>query len=235
MFSNTDLLQFYKTIDSEISRSTLNWRIHSLVERKFIKRQGRGLFALGETTEFIPEIDSSLKKISTQLLKKFPYAKICLWNTKIINQWMLHQPSHFSTLVEAEKDAMESVFHYLQEHYNNVFLQPGKELLERYTISRPNAIIVLSLVSEAPTKELNNINTITLEKIIVDMFCEPDIFAAQQGRDLAIIYDNILSKYTINKNKLLRYADRRKKKEALLNYLNTKTKFRHIYGESAVS
>jgi uncharacterized protein DUF6577 len=222
-------------MEGEITESTLNWRIHSLLKRRLIKRQGRGVFALGETSQFVPEIDISVKKMHTQLNKQFPYAKICLWNTKIFNQWMLHQPSHFSTVVEVEKDAVESVFQFLQEHYDNVFLQPDKELMERYAIARPNVIIVLSLVSEAPTEQIHGTYTVTLEKLIVDVFCKPQIFAAQQGRDLAFIYDNIFAKYTINKNKLLRYADRRKKKEALLNYLITKTKFRHFYGKSAIS
>lgn len=235
VFNNTDLLQFYENADSEISRSTLNWRIHSLVKKGIIKRRGRGLFALGESTEFAPEIDSSAKKMYTQVKKQFPYVKICFWNTKIFNQWMLHQPSHYSMLVEVDKDALESVFQFLQEYYDNVFLQPDKAILERYTVAKPNVIIVLPLISEAPIQKVHNVTTTTLEKLIVDVFCDPDIFAAQQGRDLSFIYDNIFSKYTINKNKLLRYADRRKKKGALLNYLITKTKFRHIYGESAVS
>lgn len=222
-------MKFYGQVTGEITESTLNWRIHNLLQKKVIKRHGRGLYALGESTGFIPEIDHSLKKINTQLQKKFPYARTCLWNTKMINQWMLHQPIFFSTLVEVEKDAVESVFNFLQEHYTNVFLKPDKETLERYALNKPNVIIVMSLISEAPTQEVLLVNTITLEKMIVDIFTETTIFSAQQGSELSFIFDNLFSTYTINKNKLLRYADRRKKKKALINYLNSNTNFKQFY------
>lgn len=228
-FSNADLMKFYVGIDGEITKSTLNWRIHSLLRRRYIKRQGRGLYALGEPNEFIPDIDRSIKKIDTQIQNQFPYAKICIWNTKNINQWMLHQPSRFFTMVEVEKDAVESVFHFLQEHYANVFFQPSADILQRYALNKPNVIIVVPLISEAPTQQVQQVNTITLEKLIVDIFSEPELFPAQQGSELSFIYNNIFSKYTINKNRLIRYADRRKQKEAILKYLNSNTNFRHFY------
>jgi hypothetical protein len=228
-FSNTDLSNFYQQLDGDISMSVLYWRVYNLLQKRVIKRQGRGIYALGEANEFVPEMDSALKKMAAQLKKSFPYAKICLWNTKILNQWMLHQPSHFITLVEVEKDAMDSVFSFLQEHFKDTFLRPDKETLKRYVSQKPNPIIVLPLVSEAPLQEIKKITTVTLEKLIVDIFCEPEIFAAQQGRDLAFIYGNIFSKYTVNQNKMLRYADRRKKKTAIKKYLTTKTNFRHLY------
>jgi len=233
VFSNNDLLIFYKQLDGNISRSTLNWRIHSLIEKSVIKRQGRGIYGMGETHEYVPEIDMNLRKMSAGLQKDFPYAKICLWNTKILNQWMLHQPTHFTTLVEVEKDALESVFTYLQERHKDVFLNPDKETLVRYVGVKSVPIIVLPLISEAPVQIVKNITTITLEKLVVDIFSEPAIFVAQQGRELVFIYNNIFSKYTVNKNKMLRYADRRKKKKALLNHLITKTDFSHLYTKGA--
>jgi hypothetical protein len=95
---------------------------------------------------------------------------------------MLHQPAHFFTLVEAGKDAIESIFQFLQEHRNNVFLHPDRNTLERYTIATPKAIIVLPLVSEAPSQEVHTVNMLTLEKLIVDVFCEPDILIYQTFR-----------------------------------------------------
>jgi hypothetical protein len=108
-------------------------------------------------------------------------------------------------------------------------LEPSEEILTRYILIKPNTIIVLPLISEAPIQEVQEVNTTTLEKMVVDLFSKPELFSAQQGSELTFIYDNIFSKYTINKNKLLRYADRRKKKDALINYLNTNTNFRHFY------
>lgn len=226
VFTSQDLLEFYALTDKDITRSTLYWRIFSLVKQGHIKRMGRGLFSLNEKLRFTPLVDKQLVKVNSLLKKKLPFAQFCLWNTKLINQWMLHQPFHFFTLVEVEKDALESVFHSLQDHYANVFLKPSGELIQRYTVGKPDVLIVLPLISEAPLQNVGNVSTITLEKLIVDLFCEPDIFAAHQGSELAFIYDNLFSKYSINLNRMMRYADRRKKKKALLNYLETNTNFR---------
>ncbi len=232
-------MQFYSTIDSSITKTTLNWRIHNLVGQGHIKRLGRGVFALGAANSYIPEIDDALKKINSMLVKEFPYAKTCLWNTKVFNQWMLHQPSRFYIIVEVEKDAIESVFHKLQESFPDSFLQPSDEIIQRYTVNKSEPLFVLPLISEAPTQEIplskgKKITTTTLEKLMVDIFCEPGIYAAQQGRDMKFIYNNILSTYTISVNKMLRYASRRKKKEGMINYLNENTNFRQLYGKSAV-
>lgn len=217
-FTSADLLGFYSNIDSGITKTTLNWRIHNLVRQGHIKRLGRGIYALGATNSFVPEIDDTLKKINSVLVREFRYAKTCLWNTKVFNQWMLHQPSRFYVIVEVEKDAIESVFHKLQESFPDSFLQPSDETIQRYIVSKSEPLFVLPLISEAPTQEIplpkgKKITTTTLEKLMVDIFCETEIYAAQQGRDMKFIYDNIMSSYTINVNKMLRYASRRKRRK----------------------
>ena len=42
---------------------------------------------------------------------------------------MLHQPGRFYTILEVEKDAMESVFYELSGQRKDVFLDPSKEIL----------------------------------------------------------------------------------------------------------
>lgn len=139
---------------------------------------------------------------------------------------MIHQPGKFYTLVEAEKDAIESVFYFLKDSYKNVFLDPTSDILSRYASSDKETMIVKSLVSEAPTQIVRGVPTVTIEKILVDIFCDETIFAAQQGSEMQTIFRNAFDKYTISENKMLRYADRRRKKEAFNNYLNKVSKFR---------
>lgn len=234
VFTTMDLLSFYKRTGPDITKTTLNWRIHELVHKGYIKRLGRGLFGWGTANEFIPKAGNTLIKVHAILEEELPYAKTCLWDTTVFNSWMLHQPSHFYSMVEVEKDALESAFNVLREKFNDIFLQPDKEVLAHYASNKSAPLLVLPLISEAPIQEVElnqrkKITTVAIEKIIVDIFCEPDIFDAQQGREMTIIYNNIFSSYTINPNKMLRYANRRSKKEAILQYLDTKTNFRHIY------
>ena len=55
--------------------------------------------------------------------------------------------------------------------------------------------------------------------MLVDIFCDDVIFAAQQGAEMRTIFKAAISKYTVNESRMLRYADRRGKKEVFKNYI----------------
>ena len=134
---------------------------------------------------------------------------------------MVHQPGKFYILVETEKESMESVFYFLKENKYAVYLNPGPEIISKYLSSEKNAVIIKSLVSEAPMQNIKGVNTITIEKMLVDIFCDDNIFSAQQGSELKNIFIEALKKYTVNENRLLRYADRRRRKDDIIKYLKS--------------
>ncbi len=139
---------------------------------------------------------------------------------------MLHQPGRFFIVVEVEKTAAESVFYFLKEHKYQPFLDPNNDILNKYAIDQKDTIIVKSLVSESPCQIINGINTVTIEKMLVDIYCDNNIFAAQQGSEMNHIFSEALGKYSVNENRMLRYADRRGKKESFNNYLSKVSKYR---------
>lgn len=108
----------------------------------------------------------------------------------------------------------------------SVYMDPSPELISRYLIDEKEPWIVLPLVSESPTQELNGISTTTLEKMLVDLFCDPILFSAQQGSEMDHIFKEAFEKYAINESKMLRYASRRRKRSELDNYLNETSKYR---------
>lgn len=225
-FTNKDLFDFYKTIEPQIKETTVNWRIYSLIHKGILNRIGRGKFVLGERRNFIPEIPNKIKTINNKLRRNFPFLDVCLWSTSVFNEFMLHQPGRFYLIVEVEKDAMESVFYFMKERKHSVFLQPTRGLFNRYIPDEKETWIVKSLVSEAPTQYVEGINTTTIEKMLVDIFCDSITFDAQQGSEMEIIFNEAFEKYSVNENKMLRYADRRRKKKKLIEYLNKVSKFR---------
>lgn len=191
-----------------------------------LSRIGRGKFTLGKGRIFLPELSSKSKSLFSNLQKQFPYLQICIWNTSVLNELMLHQPGRFYTLIEVDKETTQSVFYFLKEIKKNIFLEPDTEILSLYASSEKETIIIKSLVSEAPVQMLQGVLTTTIEKLLVDVFCDDVLFAAQQGKEMKTIFKEAFEKYTINENKMLRYANRRGKKEAFSNYLNIASKFR---------
>lgn len=133
---------------------------------------------------------------------------------------MQHQSGSFQIIVEVEKEATQSVFYFLKELNYPVFIEPTEEILEKYLPTDKEAIIIKSLVSESPLQELNNVKTVTIEKLLVDIFSDTVVFTAQQGAELSTIFNTVFDKYTVNQSKILRYASRRRKKEAFIEYVN---------------
>ena len=83
-----------------------------------------------------------------------------------------------------------------------------------------------NLVSEAPTQEIYGVKTATIEKILVDIFCDKIIYSTFQGNEMKNIFYNAFKDYTININTLLRYAQRRGKKSEIEQYIFENTNFK---------
>lgn len=125
---------------------------------------------------------------------------------------MLHIPYNFETIIEVEKGAEESVFYHLNRDRENVFLNPTQELLNRYAKDSNEIVIVKNLVTDAPCQMVDGVQIATLEKILVDLMVNAEPFSAFQGRDLESIVENAFDNTTINRDKLFRYASRRRKR-----------------------
>ena len=187
-----------------------------------IRRIGRGKFTLkGARIDFIPEVSDKLRKIQATLKKEFPFLNSCVWNTSIINTFMLHQPGRFYNLIEVEKEAVESVFYFLKDANYAVFLNPNREIFDKYLPNHKDIYIVKSLVTEAPLLTVKGLNTVALEKMLVDIYCDRVVFSAQQGSEMRTIYENALAQYAVSQTKMIRYAARKGKKEGFIQYLNS--------------
>lgn len=181
---------------------------------------------MGEGKKYLPEISTKLKKIYSKLNREFPYLDICIWNTSSLNEFMIHQPGQFYILIEVEKDATQSVFFFLKEEKYPVFVEPTEEIIEKYLSAEKENLIIKSLVTEAPVQVISGLETVTIEKMLVDIFCDKTVFSAQQGSEMRTIFLEAMNKYSVSENKMLRYADRRRKKESFRNYLNSTSKLR---------
>ncbi len=218
-FTTKDVVEFYQKENANIKRQTILRRISILIKYGFIKRVGKGLYSLGQEKKYLPVIDKELLKLSSKLNKKFSLLDFCFWNTKQFNEFMLHQPAIFYTIVETEKDSSEYVFNFLKQSHIEVYLNPNKSEIEKYVSNAKKSIIVKDIITEAPTQKTETTSTATLEKMLVDVFCDTDLFVFQQDAELENIFTNSFEKYTINKDKLLRYSDRRKRKQDLAEFL----------------
>ena len=205
----------------ELSEGTISVYLSKLKKAGIINNPERGVYSITDKEVFNPEINQNLKKIYNKIHKEFPFVDICVWNTKWLNDFMRHQPFKYYTVIEVEKEADEQIFNAISEWNKNVYFNPDEEILERYISSNSEEVtIIKNLVTEAPTSKRNKIEIPTLEKILVDIIIDKELFAAQQG-ELDIIYSTAFKKYAINTAKMKRYAIRRNKESEVEKMIST--------------
>jgi len=223
-FLREELFDFYRQFEPDLKDSTFRWRIYNLKTEKIITPLSRGLFTLSYKPVFIPEIGDVEKKIFTKVAKQFPELRQCIWSTKAINEFMLHIPGRYITVLQVDEDALEPVYEFLKEQkYSNVYIQPEEKEIDRYIYESDTAIILQSLITKSPTQKIKTITSITIEKMIVDLYCEKKLYSAFQGGELVHIINNAYNRYSIDFTKLFGYAKRRRKESGLEEFLSTKT------------
>lgn len=195
-----------------IGRFNSEYTLNSLVKSGLLERTGRGKYILGLKRKlYTPPLENEIKGIYGLIQEEKPLLECCVWRTSIINEFTLHQAGRFAQIVEIERDGLEAVFDLLRDHYTNVYLNPSDELLDRYIAYQNDAIIIIPLTSESPTQKIEGVRTTTIEKLLVDLISDVKLYESFQGAELAYIIKEAFRKYPINKDKMLRYARRRRK------------------------
>lgn len=218
-FRTADIAALYRQKEPELKQATVNWRIYQLVQKGSIVRVSKGVFRMNNEQAFFPVPDKQLKSLAKKLNRQFPYANLCLWDTSIINAYSQHLTGNSMFIIETDKEVTEPMFHYLQASMKNIYLNPSKETMENYLFQGGKPCVVKSMISEAPLQEVEGVTTVTMEKMLVDLFCDKTLFAMYQGHELRIIFQNCLERYPVNSTKMLRYASRRGKKEEVVSFI----------------
>jgi hypothetical protein len=219
VFTSSDILRFYKKFEPKTPKPTVNWRVYEMVNRNILERVGKGKFRLGSGTIYIPELNTKHFKVSATIKTKFPFTNYCIWDSSFIKEFSQHITKNNFMLVDAERGSEESIFQLLREQFKEVFLMPGKEMSGNYFSDLKKPIIVRTLVSEAPFKEIRNVPVATLEKILVDILSDIE-FEYLRSNEMVLIYKSAFERYTISESKLIRYADRKRKKKQLVDFLS---------------
>ena len=215
-FTREELFEFYLYFEPELKEGTFGWRIFDLKNRNIIKPLKRGLYEISNKPEYKPDISPNLLKVAKQLSEKFDEVKYCIWEAVWLNEFVQHQTSKSTFFIEIEKGFEETLFFALKDNlHKEVFVNPDERTIDFYIAESQQPVIIKKLLTRAPlTKRTENkirFYIPSLEKILVDVFAEERLFNYLQGGELIHIYENALSKYTINFTKLFSYAKRRER------------------------
>lgn len=218
-----DILSFYRITEPDIPHATVRWRIHKLTDFGIITRVGRGKYIPGKPDGYKPELSRKIKAINKVLKENLPYLKYCIWESNCLVEFSHHVPRTSLIMVDAEKDTSESVFNLVKDQFSGVY---HKSLPENFQV-KTSAIIIRLLISEAPIQIIQKTPTVTLEKLLVDALTDIE-FEFIKGAEIQRIFENALDKYPVNLSKILRYADRKRKKKPVLDMIKKFKKYEDI-------
>jgi len=220
LVTSKEFYRFLQSKNSDLKESTFRWYLYSLKESGKIRPLKRGAYEFGEEkTQFEPVIDSKLKKIAKLFSEKYPEIQYCAWSSACLHDFMIHQPTTHFYVFETEKDVSEDCFHLFRAQKINAFLNPDYNQMVNYVTINAGNVVIKPIISRSPLHSKANITYPTAEKILVDIFCDTQIYYFYQGAELETIFETFIEKHQINFSTLMYYAERRKRKSQLSEFL----------------
>ena len=135
-FTRKDLLNAVRSGMKNISEGSLVVLLNRMLAENKIIRVSYGKYKLNEDLkyDFLYEPSEFMLSLNRHIKEKFPFIDYCIWQPSIFASMMLHVPAVRTTLVDVEREAMESVFMSLQnmESAIPVFFNPNQEDADRY-------------------------------------------------------------------------------------------------------
>ena len=218
VITNTDILYLYRKEEPEIPEATVNWRIYHLVQKGVIQRIGKGKYREGRARTFASELSSKSVKAAKLVGKEFPYINYCVWELAAINSFSQHLINYNVTFLEVEREVIDSVYRALKDMRYKVVRT--KDIIMEDLSDYGGYVCVRALVTEAPVLKEKNGQVASLEKILVDLYCDKE-FLPFQGNEIYHIYKNAFNDYTLNESTMLRYASRKEKKAEIETVINS--------------
>jgi hypothetical protein len=223
-----DIAAYIETLNGETPRSTVVWNVNNLVRQGKAVRCGRGVYGFTPKLRFEPVMSGEAKRACDLLQTKFKYLDVTVTDCGVLGQFMNLQPFSTVVVMEVKKSASGAVLSALRKGGVDAYAKKDFPMLERY-VSTSQPFVVRPELSVNPSlpKE-KNVRAANLEKLLVDLVCDEDIYGQYQGEELQNIYQNATEGYAVNYSQMLKYAAARKKKTAVLEMLKETGEYEQV-------
>lgn len=212
--SASNLVQMYG-----MNPVTARQYLYSLAKDKELVRISQGEYTLTNKQEFCYTPTEKVRNLYDGLKAELPFTDFCIYDGSILNSIQHHLSINHAIYVETNRDAVETVFARPREQYKDVYRQPDSAFMYDYVDLRSECIIVKALVTEAPLMNAEGVRVPTLEKMLVDTQKDAD-FDYLRGAESQYMFQMSFDLYTINAQRLLRYARRRGIEQEIHELLN---------------
>lgn len=233
-----DLFKFFRQENPGVTDNALRVRILYLRRAGVLTKVGSDVYSL----EFLPvwrgkynpQQQKLIKLISTQ----YRDIKMILWSTLWLNEFTNQQSFKEIILIEVEGWLMQGVFNLVRNELGGaVFINPTPKEQQFYITGEQQSVVVRKLITKSPILKprkwgrnksvdiSDNLPTPKLEKVLVDIHFDQDLFQAWQS-DTETIWQTAFERYAIDFSVLINYADRRGVKERTREFAESTLKIR---------
>jgi len=202
-----------QTIEKGIDRKTIIWAVNDLIKKGAVVRTGRGVYRLSSQKEFSPSLSNSTLAITDFISNQFKYMAATISDSSWLNEFMVQQPFSSVVVLEVVDSAVSSIVSKLRAENFDAFPKSDFKYLEAYSKSAQPIVVSKTLQTTATKKKDKLIRLAKLEKLLVDVVCERDIYGQYQGWELENIFKNSIEKYAVNFSQMLKYATNRGRKK----------------------
>ena len=207
-----------RTGERDVPRSTVRWRLHNMVQRETLRRVRRGVYARQDKREFCLTVADSLASLFRAVRTSLPYVELCTWRSDDVQDLTRHYPNRGVPIIEVEKDGEAAVRDVLVGMEQPVVAYEDLSAVARSFLGQ-EYIVVKRLVSEAPITRVYDVTVPRLEKILVDIVRDKNLFGFLEGAETYHIYQSATNRYHVQLDTLLRYASRRGVKDGVVMIL----------------
>jgi len=217
-----ELAEEMRLRDNSLSETAIRKRISRLLGTGKIVSVSKGVYALSQKAPFHLVADDFIKKLNGIFRPAYPEIKYCTWSSAFFYDFMVHQPARYFYVFETEADMVETAFSLFKDYNLKAWLQPDAEVIQLYVLDQENPLIVKSLVSRAPLLKTGKEHLPSLEKMLVDVKADRDLFNFISGAEIDNIWKQSLKKHGLSWPKLLAYAGRRGKRDEIKQWATEK-------------
>jgi hypothetical protein len=223
-----DIVAYIEELNGETPRKTIIWNVNNLVRQGKAVRFGRGVYGFIPKTRFNPIMGEAPKRACSLLHEKFRYLVVTVTDSAMLGQFMNLQPFSTITVLEVKKSAVGAVLSALRKDDVDAYAKKDYRAFEQYVSSSQPFVVRPELSVNPNLSQEKNVRVANLEKMLVDLLCDEDIYGQYQGEELQNIYRNATEGYAINYSQMLKYASARKKKGAALEMLRETDEYNKI-------
>ncbi len=229
--SRKDISDIAKSADDTFKDTLLRNLLAELMSKEKIFRVSRGHYVfIGEDSEkqnikksYSGIYSERALELMNNMEKRFPLVSFQAWELRWLNEFLNHLTARNYIFLDVEKESREFVYEELRDKYEGeMLLKPTEEEVYRY--GKDGTILIGRLISEAPKGSKNGV--VPLEKIMVELVANKLLRSMINVSEVPQIINDMYDKYLIDDSKLLRYARRRNKEDAITEILSSRLKSR---------